>query len=126
MKRDLDLIRRVVLVVEKSCDGRKLLNGADIAGEAKSDERTVNYHLKLLHDEALIETKGEPHYTSRHHDSVPDRVLVSGLTCHGHEFVEAARDDSRWKKFLKEQGPQMAGAALGAVIQSVLGLTFRG
>lgn len=127
MKRDLDLIRRIVLVVEESCDGRKLMNGAEIADETESDERIVNYHLKLLREADVVETAGgTPHYTSTRHDSVPDRVLVSGLTCHGHEFADAARDDSRWKEFLKEQGPKMAGAALGAVIQAVLGFAFRG
>jgi hypothetical protein len=119
VERDLGLIRRLLLEVEE-CDGRSPIRGDQLAERVGSAGRTVNYHLKLAHDAGLIETAGRtPHYSSRDSDSVPDSVLVSCLTGKGHDFVAAVRDESRWRKFLKEKGPQLIGATLAAVLQSL-------
>ncbi len=116
MKRNLELLRGILLEVEKS-DGRSPLNGKQLAEITEADERTVNYHLKLLVEAGWIEALGEPHYASRTADSVPDLVLVSSLTNDGHNFVEAVGEPSRWKKFLAWAGDKVAGASLSTLAQ---------
>lgn len=121
MKRDLDLIRQIMFTVQNH-DGRGLLNGGQIAGDVGGEERAVNYQLKLLHEAGWIETAGgTPKYSSRSWDSVPELVAVSGVSGEGHDFLDAAGDESRWKRFLSGYGPQLAGAALGSVVQALLG-----
>lgn len=119
MQRDLELLKSILLEVEKS-DGKSPLNGKQLAERTAADERTVNYHLKLLVEAGWIETLGKPHYTSRTSDAVPDLVLVSSLTNDGHNFVRAVGEPSRWKKFLAWAGDKVAGASLSTLAQMAI------
>lgn len=117
MKRNLELVRRILLEVEES-GGKSPLNGKQLAELTGSDERTVNYHLKLLVEARWVESRGKPHYSSRTSDAVPDMVLVSSLTAEGHRFIEAVGEPSRWKKFLARAGEKIFEATLTMVLQS--------
>lgn len=116
MKRDLDLLRRILVAVEES-DGTKPLSGDSLAGLVDSDTRSVNFHLKLLADARWIETVGSPHYTSQTFDAVPDLVVVASLTNEGHAFLEAVGEPSRWNRFLLWAGEKVADAGLTTVLQ---------
>lgn len=116
MKRNLDLCRRLLLEVEES-GGQPPLNGRQLAQLTGVDERTVNYQLKLLVEAGWVESVGEPHYTSRSSDAVPDLVLVSSLTNAGHNFLEVVGEPSRWQKFLVWAGEKLVSASLSTVLQ---------
>jgi hypothetical protein len=89
MKRDMDLIRKILLAIEahpNPCSWDVPLDFPDYS------EKEICYHVNLLKEAGLI---------------VADiKVALSGdiyckansLTWDGHEFLEAARDDSRWEK----------------------------
>lgn len=95
MKRDMDLIRSILLQIEESdaCDG---LNGiTDIRVDGYSHEY-VSYHVQLLEGSGLIKAR------EMGHRMWGDRAIidwfVASLTWEGHEFLDAARNDERWKQ----------------------------
>lgn len=95
MKRDMDLIRKMILAVEAADDPRR----ADLNIEGY-DERTQAYHRWLLVDDGRL-VKGADLSTS-------DRdAAIIAMTMEGHAFADAIRDDTRWSRFwnaVKEKG----------------------
>lgn len=87
MKRDMDLVREILLKVEDlPFDG----GFHDIGVEGRSNEE-VNYHLMLLDEAGLIEAQDLTTLTSTCWK--PKR-----LTYTGHEFLDAARSHTVWTK----------------------------
>jgi len=87
MKRDMNLVRAVLLEVEKLPHDYGF---HDIEVEGYAPEE-VTYHVRLLHEARLIEAI--------------DLSTMSGvswkskrLTYQGHEFLDAARSDTVWEK----------------------------
>jgi len=87
MKRDMDLVRWILSEIEKqpSYNDEINLEREDYPSEV------VFYHIMLLHEAGLIVARDESGINDLHW--VPER-----LTWQGHEFLEAAKDDSRWNK----------------------------
>lgn len=89
MKRDMDLVRSILLAFENdesSRQGKKV-----VAGLAKDDQ--ISMHLDLLEDAGFIESKVTqmgPAGMSFHNGW--------RLTWEGHEFIEKIRDPEVWKK----------------------------
>lgn len=84
MKRDMDLARQILLEIEKLPHGYDVLFQPEIEGRSSAE---VSYHIMLLTQAGYVE--GE---------EAPDGWHAKTLTWQGHEFLEAARDDSRWNK----------------------------
>ncbi len=89
MKRDMDLIRKLLLVWEE-LDG----TGEDHSGllEGYTGEQ-IGYHAYLLVDAGLA--RGADTSTRA---SVLPQCILTGLTWEGHEFIDAARDEQHWTK----------------------------
>jgi len=87
MKRDMDLIRAVLIEVEKlPYDG----GFHDISVQGHSQEE-ITYHVILAHDAGLIDAC--------------DLSSADGICCKpkrltyaGHEFLDSARSDTVWNK----------------------------
>jgi hypothetical protein len=82
MKRDMDLIRLLLL---------------DVEGEEKPDlsnysKEQLNYHKALLIEAGLVEGK------VGYGDDQISVVKIIRLTWQGHEFLSAARNSSVWNK----------------------------
>lgn len=89
MKRDMDLCREILLCVEAR-------EGSVGPEEVKIDGYTtdqIGYHAKLLADAGLLEGKSSTGVGQNVYRFKPRR-----LTWKGHEFLDAARDVSRWKQ----------------------------
>jgi Hypothetical protein (DUF2513) len=84
MKRDMDLIRTILLKVEESTS----LGGCQIEIPDRSPEE-VYYNARQAQDAGLIEARFAPLSTDFH---------VFRLTFAGHEFLDAARNDTQWAK----------------------------
>ena len=84
MKRDMDLIRRVLLEIEESDEW---LPGAITYEEV--DDELVSYHVKLLYEAGLIDAIDMSTNTLK--------WQARTLTWQGHEFLDSARDDTRWE-----------------------------
>ena len=87
MKRDMDLVRLILLEVEEQPLTGKWLD-LEIDGFTREE---IIYHVMILHEAGLL--KAINLSSGNGIDWKPMR-----LTWDGHEFLEAARDDSRWQK----------------------------
>ena len=90
MKRDIDLIRKILFEVEEFEDPWGLSSDLEIDGY---DNQVVSYHVKLLFEAGLLEADDVCEMGSDGY-----RWWAKSLTWEGHEFLDAARDDSRWNK----------------------------
>jgi Hypothetical protein (DUF2513) len=84
MKRDMDLIRKILLKVEESAS----LGGCKVELPGHTGEE-LYYNAKLAEDAGLIEARFAP---------VSTDFVVLRLTYAGHEFLEAVRNDTTWAK----------------------------
>lgn len=94
MKRDMDLIRELLLRLESlpvRPGGVVLISGRDqeLAVEGRSPDE-VDYHLSLIKEASFIECPGS--------GSLDGRISFRRLTWHGHEFLDAIRDPEIWRK----------------------------
>lgn len=93
MKRDMELIRLLLLQVEEGKPPAAL--------ESYSEEKTV-YNSALLIEKGLV--KGA---IRKNRIGIPVGTKSISLTWEGHDFLDAARNEKIWKKataFLKSKG----------------------
>ena len=83
MKRDMDLIRLLLLQIE----------GEEQPELQKYDQPTRVEHATLLIEEGLAEG-----LVQRDHRNVPIGTVIQRLTWKGHDFLDAARDNTIWNK----------------------------
>ncbi len=96
MKRDWELIRRLLIFIEES--GSQHLLSEDIGVD--SPDR-VYYHLDQMIQGGLINGSRS---TYSHGGGV---VVVTGITPKGHDFIEQIRGETVWNKtksLIKEKG----------------------
>lgn len=106
MKRDLDLLRKLLLAVESKPDLRaKHFTAADVDS---TDELALIYHGLLAIDAGLIE--GERILTN-----TSDRLWVKRLTPAGHDLIDNIRSDSVWRAVLRRLSEVGGGASLDVV-----------
>lgn len=114
MKRDLELIRKMVLAIEDNESGWAPDN---LTFDGYS-EAQVGYHAFLLIDAGLA--KGDE-ITS--HGSHSPEAMLSHLTWAGHEFADAARDETRWKRamgMVQEKGGTVTIGVLTQLLVSIM------
>jgi len=90
MKRDMDLVRSVLQRVESCNDPSGLHEQLDIEGYSQNE---ISYHIKLLNDARLLDAID---ISEMGRDGF--RWWPGSLTWDGQEFLNAAKDDSIWKK----------------------------
>jgi hypothetical protein len=96
MRRDLDLIRKLLLEIEAHDDPTDTMH---VKGDGYTPHE-VQYHLKLLRDAGMIVAVD---FSS---GSTMD-YRPKSITWHGHEFLDAARNDTVWRQvkvLLKDKG----------------------
>ena len=117
MKRDLDLCREILRQIEES----PYSAGPSIEVKDRSAEE-ISYHTKLLAEAGFIEAG------SAGGQFVSDDVTVVrglkvyspiSLTWQGHEFLDAARNDTLWNEAKHEVGSRL-GAIPFELVQAVL------
>lgn len=108
MRRDMELIRAILLKVEENDDP---LRDMRLTIEGQSD-LAVSYHVKLLHEHGLITAID---FSS--HDGLHWRP--KSLTWEGHEFLDAARNENVWAK-AKEQIAERGGSFPFELVKDLL------
>jgi Hypothetical protein (DUF2513) len=108
LKRDMDLVRKILLAIEAHPDER-LLTEPLISG---SSAKVVNYHLRLLYEAGFVEA-----VTWKGGNKIDFGAI--GLTWRGHEFLDTARDETIWQKAKTKLGGALNTVSL-AVLQDVL------
>lgn len=90
MKRNLDLIRHILLVIEDSSSDR--LTISDFITE-EYPENMVSHHLKLLLDCGYIDA------VARKSIGAPYTMfIVHRMTSQGYDYLESVKDKSIWDK----------------------------
>lgn len=113
MKRDLDLIRDMLMVIE-AAPSDLYLRSEDFLGACNDLDKIV-YHLKLLNDAGLIQVLD----TST---KLGDDFLVERMTFAGHDYLDAIRDKAIWEKIKDKLIP--FGGQVSLDIVKELGVAF--
>jgi hypothetical protein len=111
MKRDMDLVRKILFALEARNHLPVAANMLKIEGH---DEDAVDYHLEILSDSPYVTT-----VYSR--DGWPNHRRLSW---EGHEFLETIRDDTRWNK-LKEASADAGAASIEAIAKAALSTAIK-
>lgn len=113
MKRDMDLARQILFAVEAEPTPDAELR-PEVGGYSAE---VIAEHVRLLHEAGLLRAID---------GSSMDGLdwIATGLTWNGHEFLDAARDDSRWKR-AKELAIAKGGALAFETLKIALGLLLR-
>lgn len=113
MKRDLDLCRTLLLAIEDD----PTVTGLKTYEVKGAGEEQVSYHVKLLYEAGLIEAHNGSGLNAF-------RWYPIRLTWQGHEFLDAARDDTRWNKakaFAREKTGSLVFEFVKAALFKVAG-----
>ncbi len=101
MKRDLELVRSILLAVEEQGGGGKLLQ-LDIPGHSKEE---IAYHVKIMANAGLLDAE-------QHSTTAGPLAFPKALTWAGHEFLDDARNETIWKAAKKKLGSAVASVSL--------------
>ena len=113
MKFDPELMRAILLDAEEIPAGEAAF-GFNYEGRPQPE---VNRHTQILIDEGLLE--GICHGDEQ---GFPALIRVTDLTYRGHQFLENARSDSRWKKAIStilSSGKSMTIAVIEAALVKI-------
>jgi hypothetical protein len=88
MKRDMELIRKILLAVEDSKDASRRGFRPEIDGY---EDEVIQAHVGLLWNKGLLKAMDG---SSRDGES----YIITGLTWEGYDFIEAARNEAVWRK----------------------------
>jgi hypothetical protein len=92
MKREMELIREIMLAVEEERDF------LSIDGYSKE---SIKYHAALLIEAGLLH--GEAFvYGSNATPNIPDDILITKISWDGHEFLDSVRKDTVWETIKTE------------------------
>jgi hypothetical protein len=87
MKRDMDLVRAIMIkVAEKLPPIGYLQDRVSIEGY---DAATIDGHIALLIEAGFLEGKV---------NKAANVVAITGLPWRGHDFIDAAKDDTIWSR----------------------------
>jgi hypothetical protein len=101
MRRDMDLVREILLTAE----GLPAEGGYIDPLPGHPDE-LVRYHLRIMQQAGLLDAQFTVHEGTAH-----EAMWLDGLTWAGHEFLDAARDNTRWKAAIRKVRGEAGGIA---------------
>lgn len=110
MKRDMELIRKVLLAVQD-------LQLDSPIDSYSADE--VKYHKALAIEAGLIKGSVLKGVTE-----IPVAVMVTSLTWTGHDLIDAIAAEANWQKvknFLKEAGKQVTIETIKVAVAQLFG-----
>lgn len=106
MKRDLDLIRQIMLTLEEKMEYGKNFKSAQLI-EVMQDKTLsadkLAYHLGLLVESDFIKAK-----EYKHQSGEPTNYLINAITSQGQDFIDTIRQDTTWNK-IKEKAYEIGG-----------------
>ena len=89
MKRDMDLVRKILLEIEERYVSTALYN-LQIEGY---DVQTIANHCKIMHEAGLISACSIKYASNGIY-----AFGVGGLTWNGYDYLDKIRNDSVWRK----------------------------
>lgn len=113
MKRDIDLARELLLDIENrgiDCSMSVLRSGPN-----QENEERIRYHLRLLIDAGLLKEV----------DRTSTGIPCLRLTHDGHELLELARHEGRWRQAKAVCQQRIGGLSLSVIRQLLIRLALR-
>lgn len=108
MKRNLDIIREILLFCEQKNPNRVYTD--ELADLLDVDFDTVSYHLQLLDDCGYIEADTTPAP-----NTMMPNFIINRMTSWGHDYLDTVRDDDVYKETKKKLGSKFASMTLDVV-----------
>lgn len=112
MKRDLNLVRMILLDIEASPPG-ELIGGFNYEGRSKAE---VLEHVQLLIDADFIDGQMVLGNMGQ-----PEECVVMRMTWAGQEFLSKAKNDTVWKKVMaqaEEKGMSTSMAVINGLLEA--------
>ena len=109
MKRNPDAIREIMLQAEEAPAGQPIRS---FEIESLEDPFDVAEHVNLALDSGLLEGK-----IQWHGREVIPPIFITRITNTGHDFIEAVRDDTIWKKVKENVVKPSATWTLGLILE---------
>lgn len=88
MKRDLELVKLLLLEIEEKYQGNPIQSLPE--NEKNHSKQEIEYHLELMNSYGLINCRITKTFGGSH-------FIIQGITWSGHDFLDAARNDVVWK-----------------------------
>lgn len=108
MQRDINLVRAILIEVEQQ-------ESIDVQGEihvSNYSQDVINYHIYIMEQGGLLSGTA-----LKNQSSIIPRFVGVCLTWQGHEFLDAARDETRWKKAINMVQNHGNSVTIGVLIQ---------
>lgn len=106
MRRDMDLLRAILLAVEENPDPYELVTPKI----EEHDELEVCHHIALLADAGLV--------TARDRSAIGVYYWSAGhLTWAGHEFLDLVRNDALWDEIKRRVHEASDGLAFSELLE---------
>ena len=115
MKRDMDLIRLILLEIEKAEENE--VENMNIDGYSKED---IVFNAKLLKQNNMIENFEE---------NVLGNYYIGSLTWGGSDYLDSIRDNSKWKRIksvIKEKALPFTFDIVKSVATTIIAATAEG
>lgn len=113
MRRDMELVRKILKKTEAADE--PLQSPIEVDGY---DQNVIDYHIVLLQEADFLNASWYEHL-----DGTPQVALVKKLTWQGHEFLDAARNESVWKKarqVTKDKGVDIPFNIFQSLLETIL------
>ena len=114
MKRDMDLIWRILLKVEDDYDCANLINLKIDGYSAKA----IAYNSQLAFEAGYLSN-----CSVQYADNGVWTFSVGSLTWEGHDCLDRIRDDSRWgkiKKAARDRGLPLVAESVGTISSAII------
>ena len=108
MKRDMDLIRQIAFAIENASDD---LDSPFLVIDGYTPQQ-IAYHCDLMHESDLFQG-----FSTSHLSSPFAEFQIQRLTSKGHDFIDAARSDTIWKKTTTAIAKAVGGASIDVFIK---------
>lgn len=113
MQRDMDLVRKVVLAAESGPPFPPIEGYTDDA---------VKYHKMLAIEAGLLAGQSRKDHTRP--TEIPTAVLITDVTWAGHDFIQAIREETNWRKvkaYVADSGKQLSIEMVKAAVRQLFG-----
>jgi hypothetical protein len=118
MKRDWDVVRKILLALEEQEGANSQLGSLDDV-----DDESFGYHVKLMKDAGLLEAAVMTPLNG------PILAVALRMTWEGHEFLDSIRPKSTWDKVkeqAKEKGVSLSVDAIKFLAKAAMDAALKG
>lgn len=110
MKRDLDLVRSILMYVENAADE---VDADDMATERWPIE-TVAYHVRLMAHHGLLDVSRD----ARDMNGSTIELTVAGITWDGQDYLDSIREPKVWERVKRTLSGTVGSTTLDVVRQT--------